>query len=159
MILPYLARQDYVEPFGKPGVIDLVPSEQGILLPNGMMIRYPNLRCKTTNGNTEYWYTPDANPYNKRKPVPNRIYGGKIVENVVQALARIVVTDQMVKISKRYQVVLTVHDALAIVVPEKEAQEAKQFMKEAMSWVPRWAEGLPVDCEVGMGYNYADTDK
>ena len=55
--------------------------------------------------------------------------------------------------------VLTVHDALAIVVPEKEAQEAKQFMKEAMSWVPRWAEGLPVDCEVGMGYNYADTDK
>ena len=84
----------------------------------------------------------------------SRIYGGKVVENVVQALARCVIAEQMVWISKRYRPVLTVHDAIAIVAPKEEAEEAQAFVEKCMRRRPEWAEGLPLNCESGIGENY-----
>ena len=85
-----------------------------------------------------------------------RIYGAKVTENVTQALARIVVMDQMLAISKRYRPVHTVYDDIAICVPDEEVEEAKAFILDAMSVAPDWAPGLPIACEVGAGKNYAD---
>jgi hypothetical protein len=53
-------------------------------------------------------------------------------------------------------VVLTVHDAAAIIAPIDEAKEAQAFVEECMSWVPKWATGLPLACESGMGESYGD---
>lgn len=78
------------------------------------------------------------------------------VENICQAVARQVVAEQMLRINKRYQVRLTVHDSVAVVVPESEAVEAKAFVEECMSWNPKWATGLPLACEAGMGKSYGD---
>ena len=69
----------------------------------------------------KYQYVYDA------KRGMNKIYGGKLVENICQGLARCIIGEQMILISQRYRPVLTVHDAVACVVPESEAQEAKEF--------------------------------
>lgn len=130
------------------GLIKAIPGK-GLTLPNGLHIQYPKLR-KITNdeGKTEMVYTS--------KGLPVRIYGGKVVENICQAVARQVVAEQMLRVSKRYKVVLTVHDAVAIIAKKEEAKEARAYLEECMSWVPKWATGLPLACESGMGASYGD---
>jgi DNA polymerase len=88
--------------------------------------------------------------------VPVYIYGGKVVENVCQAVARQVVAEQMLRIGKKYKVVLTVHDAVACIAPIEEKDEAKQYVEECMSWRPKWAQTLPLACESGVGASYGD---
>ena len=78
------------------------------------------------------------------------------VENVCQAVARQVVAEQMLRVSKRYKVVLTVHDAVAIIAKREEAAEAQAYLEECMNWNPKWAVGLPLACESGMGESYGD---
>jgi DNA polymerase len=88
--------------------------------------------------------------------VPNRIYGGKVIENVCQALARIVIGDQMLMIAKKYPVVMTVHDAITCVVPETEVDTAKEFVELCMRLRPMWAPELPLNCEAGYGRSYGE---
>ena len=85
-----------------------------------------------------------------------KIYGGKVVENLCQALARCIIGEQMLEIAKRYDVVLTVHDAIACIVPESDVSEAQAYIEQCMRSTPEWAEGLPVNCESGYGSSYGD---
>ena len=64
----------------------------------------------------------------------------------------------MLRISAKYKVVLTVHDSLVVCVKENEAQEARTYIEECMRTVPTWAEGLPLDCESGIGKAYGDCE-
>lgn len=134
----------------EPGLIKAVPGAVPMLtLPNGLHIQYPDLKIVTNDeGKRELVY--------KSKGLPVRIYGGKVVENVCQAVARQIVAEQMLRIAKRYKVVLTVHDAVACIAPEAEAKEAQAYVEECMSWNPKWAAGLPLSCESGMGASYGD---
>jgi DNA polymerase I-like protein with 3'-5' exonuclease and polymerase domains len=138
--------------FGEGVMLSCTP--EGIYLPNGMTVRYNNLRKQE-----------DGFVYDNRYG-STKIYGGKVVENVVQALARIVVFDQMAKIEqnlrkldsgdKRYRVVLTVHDEVVAVVPEADAEATLAMMTEIMSTPPSWAITLPVSCEGDVGDTYGD---
>jgi DNA polymerase I-like protein with 3'-5' exonuclease and polymerase domains len=67
-----------------------------------------------------------------------------------------VIAEQMIRISKRYRVVLTVHDAIACIAPESEAAEAQRYVEECMRWRPSWAATLPLNCESGVGKSYGD---
>jgi DNA polymerase I-like protein with 3'-5' exonuclease and polymerase domains len=120
----------------------------GILLPNGLLIRYPELKLNTEESKSQYVY--------KSRKGPVSIWGGSLVENVVQALARIVVGEQMLKINQRYRVALTVHDAALCVVPEAELDEAVAYVVECMSAAPDWARGLPVACEEKHANSYGE---
>lgn len=131
------------------GLIKAVPGK-GLTLPNGLHIQYPKLRS-VVNAETKKWELV----YNS-KGLPVRIYGGKVVENICQAVARQVVAEQMLRVAKRYKVVLTVHDAVAIVAKKEEATEAQAYLEECMSWNPKWAVGLPLSCESGVGESYGD---
>jgi len=82
--------------------------------------------------------------------------GPFIVHNCVQALARIIVGEQMLKLRERYRPVLTVHDAAVMVVPKDEIDEALAFITKVMSTPPDWAAGLPVACEAKYGESYGD---
>ena len=64
--------------------------------------------------------------------------------------------EQMLLISKRYKVAFTVHDAVTVVVPEAEVDEAVPFVGECMLYVPDWAEGIPIACEAGYAKTYGD---
>ena len=129
------------------GVVQ-VDGRNGILLPNGLYQRYPNLRKIKTDDGEQYVYD------SKKGMV--KIYGGKLVENICQALARCIIVEQMLQISKKYRPVLTVHDAIACIAKEEDAEEAKAYVMECMSWTPEWAKGLPVSCEAGYGKSYGD---
>ena len=126
------------------GLLTLEPFT-GISLPNGLMQNYPEL---TRHSNGDYTY--------QTRMGPNKIYGGKVAENLCQAVARCIIGEQIVQIEKRYRVVLTVHDAIACVVHEDEAHEARAYIEECMRTPPAWAQGLPLDCESGMARNYGD---
>lgn len=142
----------------KPGITF---GKEHVALPNGLRLHYPLLnrtmegfkfvgdsramlaatKAKLTGGEFDNW---------------TYIYGGKMTENIVQALARIVVCDQMVRIGQRYKVVLQVHDEVVCLVDEAEAEEAKAFVEDVMRTPPVWAPDLPVNCEANLGVNYAD---
>ena len=133
-------------PFGN-GCVE-VHGTDGILLPNGLYQRYPNLRKIRTEDGEQYVY--DA----RRGSV--KIYGGKLVENICQALARCIIGEQMLKIANRYKPCLTVHDAIACIAPKDEVEEAMAYVMECMKWTPDWAKGLPVSCKAGYGQSYGD---
>jgi DNA polymerase len=117
----------------------------GIRLPNGLYIRYPNLRL-----NEEGRKVYDS----RRGPVS--IWGGAMTENIVQALARIIVGEQMLDLCERYPPVLTVHDAAVCLVPKDEIEEGLAYITNIMSTPPTWAEDLPVACEAKYGESYGE---
>lgn len=128
------------------GAVDCIQVEPtGIRLPNGLYIRYANLCISEDNKIV----------HDSRKGRVS-IWGGAVVENVVQALARIIVGEQMLMLKERYRPVLTVHDAAVLVVPEHELENALAFITQVMSTPPRWAEGLPIACEAKYGRSYGD---
>jgi DNA polymerase len=138
------------ELFGKAGVLDVL-GDKGIKLPNGLHLRYPELReLRSEDGDTEMVYTTTKG----KSKIPNRIYGGKMVENVCQALARIVIGEQLLLVAKKYKVTMTVHDAIGCIVPEAEAEEGLRYVEDCMRTRPLWAQTLPLNCEGGFSKTY-----
>ena len=84
------------------------------------------------------------------------MYSSDLAENLCQAVARCIIGEQMLDIDKELRVVLTVHDAIACVVPESEAASARTYIETCMSKSPEWAVGLPLSCESGMAATYGD---
>jgi DNA polymerase len=142
-----LSRSDDA-PLGRAGVLSLALAERAIKLPSGLLMRYDDLKFDQTEKGVEFHY--------QTRKGRTRIYGGKVIENVCQAIARCIIAEQMLRISKRYKVVLTVHDAIAVCVRDSEVDEAQAYVEDCMRWVPEWATGLPVNCESGKGKSYGD---
>jgi DNA polymerase I-like protein with 3'-5' exonuclease and polymerase domains len=151
--LDALASEDLkTADFGtQPQTVSLLPGV-GFDLPSGLPLKYINLRViEEQNPKSGMWEKHYI--YDTRKGT-TKIYGGKVVENICQAVARCVVGEQMLRIAKRYKVVLTVHDAVACIAKKEEAEEAKEYVTECMKWRPKWAETLPLSCEIGYGDSY-----
>ena len=121
-----------------------------IRLPSKLLMRYERLDSTTGDLGEEFSY--------QTRKGRTRIYGGKVIENVCQALAGCIIGEQMLDIAKKYRVVLTVHDSVVCCVPEEEAEEAQQYVESCMRKVPNWAKGLPLDCESGVAKAYGDCE-
>jgi DNA polymerase len=120
---------------------------EAVRLPSGRRIYYPSLVKQNENGKHEWWY---GNGRSKA-----RIYAGKGVENLVQALARDVIAEHAVRFYKDtgLRPSLAVHDELVFAVPEKDAQQhldhLQGIMRQGVSWWPElvtWSEGDIADC-------------
>lgn len=134
---------------GRKGAVEFNPAEKGFLLPSGLWQRYEGLECITDADNkTQYQY--------KTRKGNIKIYGGKVIENLCQGIARCVIAEQMLKVGIKYPVVLTVHDAVACIAPKEEAKEAQEYVEKCMRWRPEWASDLPLNCESGIGESYGD---
>jgi len=136
-----------------PGVLQ-VEGTDGIRLPNGMYLEYPNLRWEAYKEDERPGYIYDG--IRGKTKTRLRIYGASCVENITQAVARVIIGEQMLLIKKRYKVALTVHDAICAVVPVEEQAEAEAFVEACMRTRPTWAPDLPLACEVGSGESYGD---
>ena len=136
-------------PLGVAGVLE-VRGQDGIKLPNGLRLKYPNLRWVMNEGKSEMVYDTKRG----KATIPTRLYGGKCIENVCQALARIVIGEQMLMVARRLRVVMTVHDAVGAIAPEAEADEARAHVEACMRIRPKWATALPLNCESKMGASY-----
>lgn len=86
-----------------------------------------------------------------------KIYGGKLVENLCQYLARNIVMWQTARCNERYPVALSVHDEMVCVVPDDEVADCEQYMMECLKLAPKWCRGMiPLSGETGIGQNYAE---
>ena len=100
-----------------------------IRLPNGMFLRYE---------------TKDEH-----------MYGAKLLENITQALARVVVMQAAVRLADRgLRFVLQAHDELVFVVPDNNVEESRAIISEEMTRPPDWLPALPLAVETGAGPNY-----
>lgn len=142
-----------VQKFG-PCVI----SYGNVLLPSGLSLRYadPGTRMGE-NGRTEYRYR-----YGK---FWHTLYGAKLLENIVQALARIVVMNAALRIRDRglhtanpadYRFALQAHDELVFVIHKDEVDNAKKMIKEEMVRRPSWGLDIPLDADLGEGASYGE---
>ena len=145
------SAQRYLEhkyAFGLKGVLKI---EDGtIILPSGLKLRYEDLQFEQTEEGFEFDY--------KTRRGRTRIYGGKVIENVCQAIARCIIGEQMLEIAKKHRVVLTVHDSVVCCVKDEDVVEAQEYVEECMRWTPDWAKGLPINCESGTGKSYGDCE-
>jgi len=124
--------------------------DNSIKLPSGLRMRYGDLEHVQGERGVEFSYMTRRGR--------TRIYGGKVTENVCQAIARCIMGEQMLAIAKRYKPVLTVHDSVVCCVPDDELEEARQYIEDCMSTTPSWAEGMPITCESGIGKSYGDCE-
>ena len=122
----------------------LLVEPKGIKLPNGLYITYPDLQLGS-----------DGYEYKSRRGTIS-IWGGAVVENVVQALARIVIGEQMIEINEKHRPVLTVHDAVVCVSTKATAQDTLDYVMGIMNTAPTWAKDLPIACEGAFGDTYGD---
>lgn len=128
--------------------------KNAIVLPNGMKLYYKNLRKEMHEQYGEQWVFDD-----KETRKPKKLYGGALVENIVQALARIVVFDQTLKIERRWGapgegVVMVVHDEVVNLVREDKAREALYHMGQVMDTSPEWWPDLPLNSEGDIADTY-----
>ena len=120
-------------------------SKERIELPNGMSLLYPDLRRdKDDKGRSQWVYGPNA----------TKLYAGKVTNNVTQAVARIVMTDGMLRVSKKYPIAGTVHDELIAVVPDDEVADAKTWVLAQMTMEPKYMPGIPLDADGGHHRRY-----
>lgn len=121
-----------------------------VTLPSGRQLFYWNPRV-TADDQIE---VDGPNPITKIWG-PIRTYGGKLVENVTQAVARdLLVRAMWVLAQAGWKIVLHVHDEIVLEVPEHDAETAKAAVLAAMSSPPAWAKGLPLDAEAGILARY-----
>jgi DNA polymerase len=138
---------------GGPNKFTLGPCEferHAIKLPNGLRLHYHNLHHSHSEDFGSEW----AFLYSEER---KKLYGGKILENVVQALARIHTMDAALRIRKRVPLAMQVHDELVYVVPDDDVESVKLILREEMCRAPSWAPDLPLAADVGDGKTYGDT--
>lgn len=124
-----------------------------ILLPSGLHLSYHDLHEEQTDKGKEWVYTYGGKP--------KRLYGGALLENITQALARIIVMDAARRLRPMLakhdvQLALQVHDELVYVVPEDLAQVCKKLVLDEMCARPSWAKSLPLAAEADLGRSYGD---
>ena len=122
--------------------VDIWFTPDGLELPGGVKLMYPEL---SSNGREI--------SYQSRR-VRTKIYGGKTTENIMQALAALLIREYMAKLRGVARVVLQVHDEIVMIVPNDKVATVEAFVKNLMSTPPSWAINLPVKVEVGIGDRY-----
>lgn len=123
--------------------------KEEIVLPSGMSLKYPNLRNEVDKETKQRNWV-----YGEDGVKPTKLYAGKITNNIVQGTARVVMTDGMLRVDKKYPVVGTVHDELLCVVPDAEVKEATDWVLEQMIAQPKYMPGIPLNSEVGAHRRY-----
>lgn len=135
---------------GRQGTYKCLAWEKDTLwLPNGMSLKYPDLR-KARNEDTGWdEWTYQAGDFR------SKIYGGLLCENIVQALARIIVMSQMLVINRKYRAVMTTHDEVAALAKKAQAPKCVDFMISTMRTPLAWCLDLPLNAEGGHAPNYS----
>jgi DNA polymerase len=134
--------------FCKNGVVQV--TAEGLKKPNGLILTYPNLvnGKNKESGKNEYTYA--------QRNGRDKVYGAKVFQRCTQSLARDIMAEIILEISKKYHVVGTVHDEVLLLVKEDCAEQALEELLTLMRTPPEWAPDLPLDGEGGVADSYGD---
>ncbi len=113
-----------------------------IRLPNGRLLMYYNAHLKKRKqGKAEILYASAYGGYEK-------LYGGKIAENVTQAVARDILAYAMLKVDGLgFFIILHVHDEIVCEQDINDDYYTFELLRETMCKKPAWATGLPLTAE------------
>lgn len=139
-----LHRDNYNVPY-RNGILTV--QDRALVLPNGMALKYENLQM-----------LPQGLTYQTRNVLQEITYGGRITENVIQALSRIVITDSLLRLDNNLQngrVALTVHDEIVIVASDQNPDATMKAIIEDLCTPPPWAPDLPLSAEGGYDRMYS----
>ena len=126
---------------------------QGIRLPNGLFMQYPRLRYdksvfKNDDGSDRWTWQFWNGKFWKD------LWGGVIIENIIQGISRVVMTQAQLRIKHRLQqhgvqLVMTIHDELVFICPIPLVNEAKAIVREELTRTPNWCDQrLVLDCDL-----------
>ncbi|SHJ66498.1 DNA polymerase [Bacteroides stercorirosoris] len=116
-----------------------------IELPSGRRLAYYG--ASLDKGKLSYWGVDQT----KKIWVKTDTYGGSLVENITQAIARDCLCDAMYRIyyDEGLPILMHIHDEVVSEAPDNEAPDALKAMYDIMAVGPSWAGGLPLK---GDGY-------
>ena len=144
MAMPRNSSQDW-----RDGLLRVSPGK--VELPNRMPIFYPKMARDRFNKITYEVAETPAKAYAKA------LWGGAMTENIVQALARIIISRAELRLAKAGLVsVLQVHDELVFVVPEHTVPTVTDIVRKVVTDPVPWLPMLPIACEIGVGDSYGD---
>lgn len=134
-----------------------------VVLPNGMKLVYRKMRVdKNERGFDQYAYW--GKNVRTKKPDWENTFEGRMVENAIQALARIVLTTQMSWIKAEFRkrgwsrddahLAMQVHDELIVCCREDIAEEVLEIMQHYMAKPPHWASDLPLGSDGDIAKRY-----
>lgn len=155
MALDYLRREMLGKDVGEGDATKWGPVRvmaRTLLLPNANRLRYRELKHELFEKTWRYVF--------KRGEQTQKIYGAKLVENIVQALAFIHIMDVAKRVKHNSNGLLLpqhqVHDELIYVVPEGVAEQVRDYVVAEMSRPPRWLPEAPLAAEGHIGETYFD---
>ena len=148
----------------------IVTGHQKLIKPSGMPLLYQNLRQQQKEDRSGFEWVYDGFDEETGRPKVRRVYGGKLVENIVQSVARDIVCEQMLVIEsllarrreadttgkKVYRVAMQVHDEVVCVLPKGEAAELIEEMEVIMATAPMWFPDVPLAAEGDWSFRYGD---
>lgn len=126
-------------------------------LPNGLFLVFPGLHYSEASENPNdhgflYW----------NGKFWKSLYGGLLVENIIQALSRIIMAEMMLEVHSmllpyKGRVSLTVHDEIVFIAPEEHIETTLDKTIKIMSTTPDWCSkgGLVLSAEGGYDDNYS----
>lgn len=145
-IIPRMTNPDFEQTVGP-----ITFEHERIKLPSGLYLRYHDLQQE----NNEWRYTFGGKP--------KRIYGGALLENIIQALARILVMDAAIDTRRAFasivddlDLAMQVHDELVFIIPDDLTTLAEKILIENMTKRPAWGLDIPLAAESGVGQNYGE---
>lgn len=145
----------------KHGVLTFSGSQDRgfIQMPNGTMLRYDGIEasadCTRMDGFSyiSRWRNGRDGPSATR----THLYGGLLVENIVQSLARHIMAGHMLEVARRLpkvRIATTTHDELVLVAPRSRAKSDLKVVQKVMTTPPEWASDLPLAVDVHISERY-----
>jgi DNA polymerase len=120
---------------GPDGVLMLRKPDGGRLAYHGMRFSDGGLVFQGLNGKTKKWGT-------------ERTYGGRLVENMAQSVARdVMALGIMASRQAGWTPVMSVHDEIVWEVPERDAAGTAVVLRDLMIRGASWTGGLPLAAE------------
>jgi len=138
-MIPRMADKNFALPFK---CIEF--SFEEIKLPGGSSLRFPNLHYHQ-EWQTWVWGTGQK---------LHKLHGGKLLENIIQALANCIIDDEILAIDPFYRTVSMTHDEILGICTYQEATNCRIFVMHEMAKSPQYATDLPLGCEFSIGTHY-----
>jgi DNA polymerase len=133
---------------------DEATGRRRISLPGCAELIYDSLEWHNPTADDPAWLEPGWR-VKTRRGFPTKMYGAKLVENVVQYMARMVISQAANRIVKYgIKIATTTHDELVGVVPLDSGQQAYEVMVTEMCRPPVWMPNLPLAAEGGVSERY-----
>lgn len=139
----WIGKQGFVPEQVGPVII----SQGEVMGPTGIAMRYANARFDVEADELRYSYGRFS----------HKIYGAKMLENIIQFLARVVVMQAAIRLANLgYPFVLQAHDELVFIVKDEMVDRFKVLVHQEMTRRPSWAPTIPLTAEVGVGQSYGE---